>query len=149
MRRGNATSHSGRSGRHRRDATPATVVRVIDGDTVKVQLVMALFTDEVAHRIWSLNGHATVRTVPQKGPIWYSGAVEYVTVPEAAAELGLTVWGVRRRIERGDMRAERLGAKVWAIPRQEVERWKARGRQRSGRKPKRQSAGSEETSDGQ
>ena len=62
--------------------------------------------------------------------------MEYVTVTEAARELGLTVWGVRRRIERGEMHAERLGAKVWAIPRDELERWRGVGKLKAGRKPK-------------
>jgi excisionase family DNA binding protein len=62
--------------------------------------------------------------------------MEYITVEQAAAELGLTAWGIRDRIQRGAMRAERLGKRVWAIPREEVERWKQLGRQRPGPKPK-------------
>jgi excisionase family DNA binding protein len=74
--------------------------------------------------------------------------MEYLSVSEAARELGLTVWGVRGRIERGNMRAERLGTHVWAIPRAEVERWRALGRQKPGRKPKRQRAMNEEQDHG-
>ena len=58
-----------------------------------------------------------------------------VTVPQAAQLLGLTERGVLKRIQRGDMRAERLGGKVWVIRREEVERWQQLGRQRPGRKP--------------
>jgi excisionase family DNA binding protein len=61
--------------------------------------------------------------------------MEYVTVQQAADELGLSLRGIRERIRRGDMRAERLGERVWAIPREEVERWKQLGRQRPGPKP--------------
>ena len=63
--------------------------------------------------------------------------MDVVTVPQAAKLLGLTERGVLKRIERGDMRAERLGGKVWVIPREEIERWTVLGRQRPGRKPKR------------
>ena len=59
-----------------------------------------------------------------------------VTVPQAAQLLGLSERGILKRIERGDMRAERLGGKVWVIPREEVERWQQLGRQRPGRKPR-------------
>jgi excisionase family DNA binding protein len=62
--------------------------------------------------------------------------MEYVTVQQAATELGLSLRGIRERIRRGDMRADRLGERVWAIPREEVERWKQLGRQRPGPKPK-------------
>jgi excisionase family DNA binding protein len=62
--------------------------------------------------------------------------MEYVTVRQAADELGLSLRSIRERIRRGDMRAERLGERVWAIPREEVERWKQLGRQRPGPNPK-------------
>jgi excisionase family DNA binding protein len=56
-----------------------------------------------------------------------------MTVPEAAAILGLTPQAVRRRIHNGDMRAERIGARLWLISPREVERWQLRGRIRQGR----------------
>ena len=87
-------------------------------------------------------------TIPEKRIFWYTGRMEYLSVSEAAGELGLSVWGVRDRIERGDVRAERLGTSVWAIPRAEVERWKALGRKKPGRKPKRQQARSKEQDHG-
>jgi len=62
--------------------------------------------------------------------------MEYMTVQQAAEALGMSVRGIRERIERGDMRAERLGPRLWAIPRDEVERWQAMGRQKPGPKPR-------------
>ena len=67
--------------------------------------------------------------------------MEYLTVREAAVALGLSVLTVNARIERGEMKAERLGARIWAIPRTEVDRWKTIGRQKPGRKPRAESQG--------
>ena len=39
----------------------------------------------------------------------------YLTVPEAAAELGTTSEGVRFRIKRGTLRTEREVGRVWVI----------------------------------
>jgi excisionase family DNA binding protein len=61
--------------------------------------------------------------------------MDYMTVEEAAAALGLSVRAIRERIRRGDMRADRLGARVWAIPRDEVQKWQAIGRLKPGPKP--------------
>ena len=61
-----------------------------------------------------------------------------ITVPEAARILGLSESGIHKRIERGAMRAEQLGGKVWVIPREEVERWQRMGRMKPGRKPREQ-----------
>jgi excisionase family DNA binding protein len=61
--------------------------------------------------------------------------MEYVTVAQAAAVLGLTPRAVRNRIERGEMAAERLNARLLLISRDEVERQRARGRQKPGPKP--------------
>jgi len=58
-----------------------------------------------------------------------------LTVQEAAVELGITVRGVQERLRRGAMQGERVTPQLWLIPRAEVERWKALGRQRPGRKP--------------
>jgi excisionase family DNA binding protein len=59
-----------------------------------------------------------------------------MTVPQAAARLGLSPAGVRRRIERGDMKAELISPKLYLIDSEEVERWAALGKQKPGRKPK-------------
>ena len=64
------------------------------------------------------------------------GERELLTVTEAADELGLTVRGVQERLRRGLMRGERVSPRLWMVPRAEVERWKALGRQKPGRKPK-------------
>ena len=61
---------------------------------------------------------------------------ELLTVQQAADELGLSRRGVQNRIDRGEMQATRVGARVWVIARAEVERWRALGRQRPGRKRK-------------
>ena len=61
----------------------------------------------------------------------------YQSVNEAAAALGMSRQGIQRRISRGDMRAVRIGARVWVIPPDEVERWKQLGRQKPGPKPRR------------
>ncbi len=65
------------------------------------------------------------------------GARRLLTVQEAANELGITVRGVQERLRRGAMRGERVTARLWLIPRIEIERWKLLGRQRPGRKPRR------------
>jgi excisionase family DNA binding protein len=58
-----------------------------------------------------------------------------MTVQEAAEALGLSIRGVRERIERGEMQAQRMGARLWVIPRGEVERWRGRGKLKPGPKP--------------
>ena len=58
-----------------------------------------------------------------------------MTVQEAAVALGMSRRGVQERIDRGEMKAERAGARLWLIPLAEVECWKALGRQKPGPKP--------------
>ena len=57
-----------------------------------------------------------------------------VTVSEAASELGLTVHAVAKRLRQGTMRGEQVHPRLWLIPREEVERWKERGRLKPGPK---------------
>ena len=71
---------------------------------------------------------------------------DYLTVIEAAAALGMSERALRNRIERGDMQAERAGARLLLIPRAEVERWQQIGRLKPGPKPKRQPGEHEEGS---
>jgi excisionase family DNA binding protein len=59
-----------------------------------------------------------------------------MTVTEAAAALGITEQSVRHRIRAGHLRGRRVGARLWLIPRAEVERAKAAGRLRPGPKRK-------------
>ncbi len=61
---------------------------------------------------------------------------DMLTVAEAAQELGITVRGVQERLLRGAMRGERLTPRMWVIPREEVERWRGKGRLKPGRPPK-------------
>ena len=63
---------------------------------------------------------------------------EYMTVSEAARELGVSTRAIHKRIADGTMKAERFGALVWQIPVSEVERWRRLGRQKPGPKPRRQ-----------
>lgn len=78
-------------------------------------------------------------------PFWYAGGMDgdrdVLTVTEAAGELGMSVRGLQKRIERGDVRAERVNPRLWLIPRAEVERWKRLGRQRPGPRPARSVSG--------
>jgi excisionase family DNA binding protein len=93
----------------------------------------------VAYHTLTAATHSSLGTMlPIEGALCYAKAVEYVTVQQAADELGLSVWGIRDRIQRGDMRAERLGQRMWVIPVEEVARWKELGRQRAGRKPRKE-----------
>jgi excisionase family DNA binding protein len=61
---------------------------------------------------------------------------EYLTVNEAAKELGLSARTVHKRIAEGVMRAERFGSLVWMIPEDEIERQREIGRRKPGPKPK-------------
>ncbi len=73
---------------------------------------------------------------------------EYLTVSEAAGVLGLSVHGVRKRIERREMTAVRVNARLWLIPRPEVERHQALGRLSPGPKkgtPRRRPVKQDET----
>jgi excisionase family DNA binding protein len=62
---------------------------------------------------------------------------DMLTVAEAAQELGISVRGVQDRLLRGAMHGERLTPRMWVIPRDEVDRWKDKGRLRPGRPKKR------------
>jgi excisionase family DNA binding protein len=67
-----------------------------------------------------------------------------MSVQEAARALGVHENTIRYRLERGLMRGERVLGRVWLIPRDEVEAWRERGRQRPGRKPTRRPPPSED-----
>ena len=61
-----------------------------------------------------------------------------VTATEAADELGISRYAVLKRIASGHFPgAVRATRRLWLIPREDVERAKARGRLRPGRKPRR------------
>ena len=60
-----------------------------------------------------------------------------MTIADTARALGMSMSGVRRRIQRGDMAAERVGARLLVIPTHEVERWRQLGKRRPGPQPQR------------
>lgn len=66
----------------------------------------------------------------------------YLTTKEAAEALGLTLRGVQDRIKAGTLRAERVGARGWIIPRSEIERLRDAGKFKPGPKPRTQTADS-------
>lgn len=53
---------------------------------------------------------------------------EYLMVVDAAREMGISRRALLNRIERGDVKADRVNARLWLVPRAEVERWRGRGR---------------------
>jgi excisionase family DNA binding protein len=59
----------------------------------------------------------------------------YMSTREAAEALGVSLKTIQARILSGAMRAERIGARVWLVPVAEVERWRAIGKLKPGRKP--------------
>ena len=61
---------------------------------------------------------------------------DYMTVSEAARELGVTERAIHKRITSGHMHAERFGERAVLIPVEEVNRWRDIGRLKTG--PKRQ-----------
>ena len=63
-----------------------------------------------------------------------------MTTADAAKELGISQVAVRYRLEKGLMQGKSVAGKLWLIPRAEVERWKALGRQKPGPKRREKSA---------
>jgi excisionase family DNA binding protein len=61
---------------------------------------------------------------------------EYLTVMQAAAELDISPETVRKRLQRGIMQGEHVNARLWMIPRAEVDRWRGVKQLRRGRPPK-------------
>jgi excisionase family DNA binding protein len=58
-----------------------------------------------------------------------------MTVIQAARTLGLSPAGIRRRIERGEMKAELISPRLYLIPAEEVERWQQLGKLKPGPRP--------------
>jgi excisionase family DNA binding protein len=67
-----------------------------------------------------------------------------MTVAQAAKVLGLSLATVRRHVQEGRMKGERVGARVWLIPEEEIERWKGIGKLKRGPKPRPPRAAAEE-----
>jgi excisionase family DNA binding protein len=61
---------------------------------------------------------------------------DYLTVTEAAEELGLTASAIRRAIMRGLIEPVRLGRRTNLIPRAQVDKYRAEHRGRMGRPAK-------------
>jgi excisionase family DNA binding protein len=61
---------------------------------------------------------------------------DYLTVNEAAEELGLTPAAIRRAIMRGLIEPKRLGKRANLIPRAQVDKYRAEHRGRTGRPAK-------------
>ena len=73
---------------------------------------------------------------------WYSSNMgSYMTVREAAVAMGISARALRNRIERGEVRAERVGPRLLLIPHDEVERWRGRGTLKPGPRSKQESGG--------
>ncbi len=70
--------------------------------------------------------------------ICYSHGMDGMTIADAARVLGMSENGIRRRIQRGDMVAERIGARLLVIPNHEVERWRSLGKLKPGPRPARE-----------
>jgi excisionase family DNA binding protein len=51
---------------------------------------------------------------------------DYLTVNEAAEELGLTASGIRRAIMRGHIEPKRLGKRANLVPRAQVDEYRAK-----------------------
>ena len=62
---------------------------------------------------------------------------DYVTVNEAARELGIGRSALHSRIQRGEIHAIRASPRLLLIPRSEVERWRGKGKLKPGPKPRR------------
>ena len=61
---------------------------------------------------------------------------DYLTASEAAAALELPLRTVQYRLRRGIMQGVPVNARLWLVPRAEVERWRGQGKLRPGRKPR-------------
>jgi excisionase family DNA binding protein len=61
--------------------------------------------------------------------------MEYYTPEQAAQAMGITTRALRKRIQRGDVRAVRLSERVLLIPEAEVARLRGTGKFKPGRKP--------------
>ena len=61
---------------------------------------------------------------------------EYLTITEASAVLEVPLRTLRYRLLHGFVHGERIHARLWLIPRAEVERWRGRGDLPRGRRPR-------------
>ncbi len=66
---------------------------------------------------------------------------DFLTVAEAATELGISPRTLAYRLQHGLMQGERVGARLWLIPRAEVERFRGRGKISPPGRPRRSRSG--------
>ena len=59
----------------------------------------------------------------------------HYSITEAAEEIGISPRALRNRIDAGTVKAERIGARVFALTSKEVERLRPLGRLKTGPKP--------------
>ena len=59
---------------------------------------------------------------------------DMLTVAEAAAALGISERGVRKRLESNVLQGQNIGGRIWLVPRTEVERWRELGKLKPGPK---------------
>ena len=59
-----------------------------------------------------------------------------MTLTDAAAATGIKADTLKKRLAAGLMRGQSLGGRVWLVPREEVERVRAEGLLKRGRKKK-------------
>ena len=72
----------------------------------------------------------------REAPAGYDpGVSKEMTITEAATALGVAEETIRKRIQRGDMQARRVGARLLLIPEEEIHRWAQIGKVRPGPKP--------------
>jgi excisionase family DNA binding protein len=60
--------------------------------------------------------------------------MDYVTVAQAASQIGVSPRAIRQRIERGELKAEQVNPRLLMIPKSEIERWRGIGRLKPGPK---------------
>ena len=63
---------------------------------------------------------------------------DMLTVAEAAAALGISERGVRKRLEGNVLQGKNVGGRIWLVPRSEVERWRQLGKLKPGPKQRRE-----------
>ena len=59
---------------------------------------------------------------------------DLLTLHEVATVLGVPVRTVQNRVRAGHMRGERMHARLWLVPRAELEPWRSVGRLKPGPK---------------
>jgi excisionase family DNA binding protein len=61
--------------------------------------------------------------------------MDTMTVQEASAVLGVEGSVIRRRLIAGTMKGIKVNARLWLIPKREVEKWRRREPLKRGRRP--------------